>query len=189
VTATQQAGRQVQQQDAQPNGQRPPVGEDRPLNPLLQQQIAEALRPVVGDLREQLVQTVQTQLRQALEEDRLGERSDDQDAERREGAPDGPDSRADQPEAAATDRATPQTSSPVRQAIAQLPDLVRRLVATVRSWLSSLIAQLRQLLSGLVRASLMAMIRPLVKAIFRKAISAAQQQGRDKLKSVAQPAS
>jgi hypothetical protein len=190
MSASTKTKRQPQSKDTAQNGRQEP---SRELSELLQQQISEALEPVVGGLRDQMVETVRAQLEENLDADQLRElqkgeqRGGDRAGKRQQGAQkqqaDGEADTQDQQDQQDDEQQSPSLLSRIYQ---WLSEMIHQALSSISEWFSSLVDEVRRYVIRTIGTALMAMLRPILKAAIQKAFDAVQQQGKDKLMSLGQ---
>lgn len=135
------------------------------VSPSLQEQIAQAIQPIVTDLRRQITQSLQEQMEQ-------GQADQSQESEA--------------PEQGGLQAALAQTSTALQQAFAKLQQMASTIVETVREWIGKAVAAIRQLAMSLVAQGIKTAAKPILKTAVNKGAEMVQDQGKQKLESMRQ---
>jgi hypothetical protein len=183
MSASTRTGQRSKGQTAAANGRQQSaesVNADQRLSGILQRQISEALEPVVSGLRDQMVETVREQLEENLDpkELRALQRRQPPGTQR-----EGRQADTEEPEDEGTSPSLP------RRMYEWLSNMIRTALTAIKDRLSSLVDQVRSYVISAIGTTLMAMLRPILKAAIQKALDSMQQQGMDKLLSFGQSSS
>lgn len=134
------------------------------VSPSLQEQIAQAIQPIVTDLRQQIAQTLQQQMQQPSEQ---GQESGEQAG-------------------GGLQAALAQTAQAIQQAFAWVRQMATTIIETVREWIEKVIAAIRRLALSAVAQGIKAAAKPLLKTAVNKGAGMVQDQGKQRLEALRQ---
>lgn len=157
---TRRAGRSNgQQQSANGGGSDGQTGATA-VSPSLQEQIAQAIQPIVSDLRQQITQSLQHQM------------AGGQDAGTQEQG--------------GMQAALSQTTTAMQEAFAWLRQMAVTVVETVRAWIEKAVAFIRRLALSMAAQGIKAAAKPLVTTAARTGVGILQDQGKQRLEAMRQ---
>jgi hypothetical protein len=176
---------QSEQQSTEPNGltnqqqsKSPQQGQQRSgsstMIPGLQEQITQALQPLMGNLQQQVAQAVEQQ-RAATGRSRA-----DPGAAASESSQAGASGRTH----SSLQQAFAQAKTGMQEAVEWVVRLAHTIYDTVRAWLQRISAALSKMMVSLAFAGAKSAARPVLKAVVNKGVGALQERSQSTLKSV-----
>ena len=134
-----------------------PAGGGQPLGPAVQEHIAQAVRPILGEWEQRIVQSVRQQMEQARPEGPQG------DEHQREG---------EEATQSSLQAVVPGTAASSTQTVQWLSNILSALLQTVRSMVQAVVSVLRAVVRVLQEALMVA-----VRLVMRMLVSMVQQLG------------
>jgi hypothetical protein len=159
-----------QRGQGQTNGQT--GGSSGTMLPGLQEQIAQALQPLMGNLREQVAQAIRQE--QAANGGPQAESDEGTPAE--EGQPGDMQG--------SLRGVFAQVATAIRTAVKWIVRMARAVIAAIRSWLQKLSAALSKFAVSMALSGAKSAARPVLKAVVNKGVEALEQRGKETLGSV-----
>jgi len=156
-----------------------PAGSSPSMLPGLQEQITQALQPLMGSLRQQVAQVI------SQEQSTAGGSQPAAGADSTQSAPQGESGPSGTGNLLGTlQNVFVQVRTAIQKAVEWIVRMARAVFAAVRAWLQKISAALSKLAVSLAMSGAKRAARPVMKAVVNKSVDALEQRSKQTLKSV-----